>query len=219
MTSGKYKMLDLFSGLGGASEAMREDDKWEVITVDFEERFEPDICEDVLNLGPNDFEGEFDLVWASPPCPCFSMMTVGHYWKDYPIPNERKTVDSIRLVFHTLYLIGQLNLEYWYLENPMGILRKILGKPTGIITQCQYGEDRMKPTDLWGKHPLSMTYKRCKNGDSCHDKASRGTHDSGTQDKDKTSAERSKIPYELSKVVRESVENPYKNTLKEIDKI
>ena len=35
------KMLDLFSGLGGASQAMREDDDWEVTTVDFEEKVQP----------------------------------------------------------------------------------------------------------------------------------------------------------------------------------
>ena len=39
-------MLDLFSGLGGASKAMKERG-WEVITVDNNPKFNPDICIDI----------------------------------------------------------------------------------------------------------------------------------------------------------------------------
>ena len=34
--------LDLFAGLGGFSAAFEDSDTWEVITVEIEERFEPD---------------------------------------------------------------------------------------------------------------------------------------------------------------------------------
>lgn len=42
-------MLDLFSGLGGASQVMVERG-WKVIRVDIESRFKPDIVADVRAL-------------------------------------------------------------------------------------------------------------------------------------------------------------------------
>ena len=78
------KMLDLFSGLGGASQAMGEDPNWEVTTVDFKEKFEPDICADVLDLGPRDFKEDYDLIWASPPCTYFTIARIWDYWTKGP---------------------------------------------------------------------------------------------------------------------------------------
>ena len=106
------KMLDLFSGLGGASQAMQEDDNWKVTTVDFEERFEPDICEDVLNLEPEDFKEDYDLIWASPPCDRFSVNQINKYWMREDgilIPKTKGTVEKVGLVYHTLFLINRLN--------------------------------------------------------------------------------------------------------------
>ena len=59
------RMLDLFSGLGGASRAMRERG-WDVITVDIEPEFNPSIIADISTYH---YEGKLpvDLVWASPP--------------------------------------------------------------------------------------------------------------------------------------------------------
>jgi hypothetical protein len=75
----------------------------------------------------------------------------------------------------------------------------------------------MKPTDLWGKFPASLTlHPMCHNGDSCHVAAPRGSQ-TGTQGrKSIAKAVRSEdgvyayggfIPYALSKAVLESVEN------------
>ena len=43
------KVLDLFAGLGGFSEAFRQRGH-QVITVDVEEKFHPDICIDILDM-------------------------------------------------------------------------------------------------------------------------------------------------------------------------
>lgn len=70
----------------------------------------------------------------------------------------------------------------------------------GILTHnCQYGETRMKPTDLWTNHPEPKFKPPCKNGDPCHEAAPRGSR-TGTQ-KLKGSVERSRIPEELCKHV------------------
>ena len=204
-----YKMLDLFSGLGGASQAMEEDEDWEVFTVDFEEKFEPDICADVLEFLPEDFEDDYDLIWASPPCDRFTVAQIGRYWDREDgilLPEDSSVVNRIALVYHSLFLINSLGSDYWFLENPRGMLRKVIGAPRATITYCQYGDERMKPTDLWGKHPSSFPYLKCNNGDDCHESSPRGSK-TGTQGL-KTSEERAKVPYGVSKVVKESVENP-----------
>ena len=204
-----YRMLDLFSGLGGASRAMSEDPNWKVTTVDFKERFEPDVCADVLELGPDDFGDDYDLVWASPPCDRFTVAQIGRYWDREDgilFPQDASVVNRIALVYHSLFLIDSLGPDYWFLENPRAMLRKIIGGPRATITYCQYGDDRMKPTDLWGSHPESFPYLSCNNGDNCHEPAPRGSK-TGTQGL-KDSETRAEVPYGLSKAVKASVENP-----------
>ena len=66
----------------------------------------------------------------------------------------------------------------------------------GILTHnCQYGDTRMKPTDLWTNHPNPKFKPACKNGDPCHVAAPRGSQ-TGTQGI-KGAVLRSVIPKEL----------------------
>lgn len=58
-------MIDLFCGLGGASEPFRAGG-WRVIGVDIEARFKPDVVADVRALPLKPFP--VDLFWASIPC-------------------------------------------------------------------------------------------------------------------------------------------------------
>lgn len=85
------------------------------------------------------------------------------------------------------------------IENPRAKLRKlpvVADLPRVTVTYCQYGETRMKPTDLWGRFPAGLTFKPpCANGASCHVSAPRGST-TGTQGMD--SAESARIPYALA---------------------
>lgn len=60
------------------------------------------------------------------------------------------------------------------------------------ITYCQYGDTRMKPTDIWTNHPNPNFKPMCRNGYSCHQSAPRGSR-TGTQGL-KDHVERSRIP-------------------------
>lgn len=60
------------------------------------------------------------------------------------------------------------------------------------ITYCQYGDKRMKPTDIWTNHPNPKFKAPCHFGDPCHEPAPRGSQ-TGTQGL-KGSVERSVIP-------------------------
>lgn len=200
--------LDLFAGLGGFSAAFAEAADWDVTTVEIDERFEPDVCADVLDLRPADF-GVVDVVLASPPCKAFSLAAGGTHLDADGNPVSEWGRESLALVHHTVGLIKGINPEYWVLENPMGGMRGVLGHPVTQVWWCQYGSSRAKPTDLWGDIPPSFEAKRCKNGneDCHHESAPRGSH-TGTQSDDLSSSERAQIPFELSKAILEAVEAP-----------
>ena len=76
--------------------------------------------------------------------------------------------------------------------------------PRHTTTYCQYGEKRMKPTDIWTNHPNPKFKPACKNGDPCHVAAPRGAR-TGTQGL-KGSIERSRIPVLLCKHIVEICE-------------
>mgnify|MGYP003116338585 FL=1 len=106
-------------------------------------------------------------------------------------------------------IIKQLNPTLgWIVENPRGKLRKlnlIDNKYLNTVTYCRYGDTRMKPTDLWTTlTPYWKPRKMCKNGDSCHVSAPRGSM-TGTQGL-KGAYERSRVPEELCEEIIEVVE-------------
>jgi hypothetical protein len=73
--------------------------------------------------------------------------------------------------------------------------------PRQTISYCQYGDNRMKPTDIWTNNIFWNPRHICKNGEACHDEAPRGSK-TGTQGLS-NAYERSKIPrllcYEILK--------------------
>jgi hypothetical protein len=185
--------------LGGFSAAFTESDDWEVITVDLDpdDRFDPDITADVMDLRPSDLP-EADVVLASPPCEEFSPAN--------NLNGEREPdPEDVALVYHALGLIKAKRPDYWFLENPRGRLRTLIGPPTAEVTYCQYGEPHMKPTDLWGRHP-PMTYRRCSYGSPCHE-----ANREGTNNYPDDPAEKARVPYDLSVAIREAVEDAYAN--------
>jgi len=203
------KVLDLFSGLGGWSKAF-QDRGHEVITVDNENRFNPTVCCDIMYLTAKELiegYGEFDVVLASPPCNCFSVASIGHHWK-YNIPDV-ESLKAIELVKHTLNLIIDIRPKYWFLENPRAMLRTIIGNPPVTVFYAQYGEDRLKPTDIWGRHPRE--FKDMQIADKAlldYTKAPRGSR-KGTQGINRTD-ERARVPYKLSETVCKLCETEHK---------
>ena len=212
-----YKLLDLFCGLGGFSAAFEDSGRWEVTTVDLNAEFDPDIVADVFDLRPSDFSSDFDVVLASPPCTQFSFAasSLERFVDGKPQTDDAK--DAVALVYHTKGLIRGLNPQYWFMENPQGWLRHVIGRPTARITYCQYGTDYMKPTDLWGKHPRDFKYRSCKYGDDCHTYNTDNDHGGkgSTDHMGNTAAKRSLVPYELSESIRDACESGLDGTAPE----
>lgn len=203
----EYHALDLFCGLGGFSAAFADSDRWHVTTVDIEARFDPDIQADVFDLRPSEFDAEFDVVLASPPCTAFSMAAAGTHLDGDGHPVSEWGRESLALVHHTVGIIKGLDPEWWVVENPMGGMRSVLGRPDYHVWWCQYGSDRAKPTDLWGRLPDLFDGRRCSNGnENCHHEPAPRGSDSGTQASGRNAAERAKVPYGLSNAIREACE-------------
>jgi hypothetical protein len=208
------KVLDLFSGLGGWSQpAIDAGD--EVCRVELETHLPADIYADVRDVHAADLPWVPDLILASPPCEAFSVMNIGKNWYHDGTPKTDKARLGIELVEAARRIIAECGSPLWLIENPRDKLR-VLPVMAGVgrrtVTYCQYGEKRMKPTDLFSDHwPEGLVLAEpCRNGDPCHVRAPRGST-TGTQGSFGGNYwEKSRIPYPLAKVVtdaaRESVE-------------
>lgn len=189
--------VDLFSGLGGFSQAM-VDRGWRVVRVDNDPKFKPNILADVRDLTADYFPTDVDLLVASPPCECFSVASIHRYWANF-VP-DRKALDAIGLIYFTLFLKDAIAPRFWVLENPRGMLRKVLGKPPVTTYWASWGEPYYKPTDVWGNLP-PMAWPKPEGWI----RAPRGSKDA-IQNPDLSPAERAKIPYKFSEALAIAVE-------------
>jgi hypothetical protein len=206
------RLLDLFSGERGWS------DPWKaaghvVFTVDFDPRFAPDLVADIGDRRRvlASLPWRPDVILASPPCTAFTVMQIGRNWHHDGQPKTEKAAEALGLVWSTRTLITQLQPAYWIMENPVGKLRKlhpVADLERRTVTYCQFGEQRMKPTDLWSdRWPPSLVLPApCRAGDPCHVRAPRGSKTPGSTQGQGSSAERSKIPAALSLMVMEACE-------------
>ena len=199
----RMNVVELFAGTQSLSIVARELGH-HTFTSDFDAQFETDYTIDVMQFDNSKVPfTKVDFLWASPPCETFSVASLGHHWtggKGAYIPKTQACIDGIERVKKTLQIIKELKPTYWIIENPRGVLRKMDFMNTkGIyrytVTYCQYGDSRMKPTDLWSNIPDLKLKPMCKNGMPCHVAAPRGSR-TGTQGI-KTYKDRSRVPSEL----------------------
>ena len=191
------RVLDLFSGLGGFSEAF-------VLAGDYVERVEnnPLLSEvphttmmDVIGLRDRlhelMFEGypcnQIDVLLASPPCYDFSLA----HSAPQAIASRNGTFDeyepSMELVEATLDIIRMLKPRYWVIENVMGSIRhfkKIGLEPNQIHGACVF----------YGKFPKFST-------PDMPTKAQKDTHKGDPL----RSNRRALIPIELSTALRRAI--------------
>ena len=208
------KVLELFAGTRSIGKAFEEKGH-EVFSVEWDKSFENiDLYKDIYELSAKEILEKFgkpDVIWASPDCSSYSIAAISHHRKREengnraPVSEYAKFCDRVNQ--HTLNLIMTLSPKYWFIENPRGGMRKMdfmHGLPRYTVTYCQYGDTRMKPTDIWTNHPDPKFKTPCHNGDPCHEPAPRGSK-TGTQGL-KGSIDRSRIPDKLCEHIVEICE-------------
>lgn len=138
------KILDLCSGLGGATEAFVQSDNWEVLRIENN----PVLAEvphtllmnifelrDLIEASPADWVNKVEVVWASPPCLDYSTA--------YDSPRSRHSrefpnvpyVPSVSIMYCCMDIIRLLKPKYWILENVRGSIiyfKGELGEPRQI---------------------------------------------------------------------------------------
>ena len=179
-------MLDLFSGLGGASKPFR-DRGWDVVTIDIDPRFSPDLLADVSKLSVQDvFRATggrpVDFFWASPPCVEFARESM-------PWCRTGKT-PSMDLVLATIALAQSVKPRWFALENVRGAVAHV----TPILGHPTYTSGGIR---LWGFLPSGPLPKVI----------TRKEHFSS-----KRRAERALIPYELGWALAQNAEREAHST-------
>lgn len=208
-------ILELFSGsrsIGKVAEKRGHN----VFSSDFENFPNTDYVCDILEFDVDRVPFIPDMIWASPPCESFSVASIGRHWVKGEVftPKTDNAKLGVRILEATIEIINhyrKLNPNLiFYIENPRGKMRKYpkwenINHKRDTVTYCQYGDSRMKPTDIWNNNQMWTPKPICKNGDPCHTPAPRGSS-TGTQGIS-SYYDKSKVPSELCKEVIISTEN------------
>ena len=204
-------ILDLGAGLGGEQRREEVEAMGHVYhTLDINPEFNCTFTADVMDFWP---EINYDLIWGSPPCTYFTVMQVGRNWNKDHTPKTDNAKNAIPLTKRFIEICRTAPM--WAIENPRAKLRKLdfmQEYERWTVSYCHYGEDRMKPTDIWGVLPGWIPRPMCHNQgqdhplDCCcrdHVNAVRGST-TGTQGR--LAEESAIVPLELWKEILNSID-------------
>src|SRR3990167_1895488 len=169
-------MLDICSGLEGASAAMQERG-WEVVTIDNDPSFKPTIIADARLWSWNGRRP--DLVWCSPPCTEFAKFAMPCWYDPKELPDP-----DMNIVLGCKRIIDECQPRFWIIENVRGaapFFAPLLGRPRVY-----------RPYFLWGYFP---PLGRVGGWGAKTKKLSSSAR-----------AERAKIPYRLSLAIARAIE-------------
>jgi len=203
------KVLELFSGTGSVGKVCKELG-WEVVSVDIDPNTDATYVCDI-----NDFDyrekfrpGDFDIVWASPPCQYFSICRkswIGREIKKHPhVPFSAELYEQDLIseglppLNRTLDILEYLKPKLYYIENPQtSDMKKYMTLPFIDVDYCRFGFPYRKRTRIW-TNDTRLSNQLCEGIGKCP-AITRGNHHAITIGKvDNTSLqERYRIPPQL----------------------
>ena len=164
------QLLELFKGTGSVGKVARKMG-FNVVSVDFDEKFKPDILTDILDWDYKSYTHIPDFIWASPPCNTYS--TLAYPFKERDVKTTKPLSDRAKLGTRILHKTLEI-IEYFSkknpnmgvcIENPRGMMRndpKIKKLILNTTHYCNYGDKRTKPTDFFSNYPLNLSDIICK---------------------------------------------------------
>lgn len=162
------RLLELFCGTKSVGK-VAEKRGWEVISLDFNPKFNATITEDIMEWDytayPPDY---FDVVWGSPDCRTWSFATAGKYrTKDeiYGHEDEHQAEATLggAMIMRTLEILKYFQPPKWFIENPRGLLQyypplvhfcEEYGAFRTLVYYANYDYHTPKPTHIWSNMPL-----------------------------------------------------------------
>lgn len=171
------KVLELFSGTHSVGKVCKEKG-WEVVSLDLDNA---DINIDILKWDyKNDYkEGDFDIIWASPPCHTFSALRRVHIGRkikafgDEIVTGEMLDKDmkenGLSIVRKAEEIIEYFKPKYWFIENPQtGLMKKFMTHLNHYdVDYCKYSDwGYRKRTRIWTNNMEFIPKICCKDCDS-----------------------------------------------------
>lgn len=159
------KVLDLFSGTGSAtvSFSKRGHETYGIEldpTIPLVPQAGTRIVANILQVA-RDPEGYLDreiapgwrpdVIWAGPPCEGFSVASIGRHWeKDaggpgIHLPKHDTSRLGLKLLTAAVHIIDTLKPQVYFIENPVGMMRKAMPAhhphipAPQPVSYCQYG--------------------------------------------------------------------------------
>lgn len=173
-------LLELFKGTGSVGKVAKKVG-YDVISIDFDPIYTPDIETDILEWDYKKVDFVPDYIWASPPCNTFS--TLAYPFKERNTktaePYSERAKIGTKILHKTLEIINYFKSKnpslLYCIENPRGMMRqdkRMKAQPyRGTTYYCYYGGNKLKATDFWSNYPLGLKELdgRCEKYDRVQD--------------------------------------------------
>lgn len=190
-------VLDLYSGLGGFSEAFMNDPEYEVVRIEINPllaHVPNTIISDIFDLDPRDFEA--DLILASPPCRDFSQGWAA------PEPSARRAgieySPDLSLVREAKRWIEIIKPQFYLIEN-------VSGSAKWFRKERLYPIMRHRPFIFYGGFPTFGMPSTWKHNKFTSKRTGVVVKDTWSDDPLRAN-KRGKIPIEISQAIKDTFE-------------